>query len=550
MVAFRSISTGHLQRLKQLEKHFSLNETYDVDIAALADILVCSERYVSKLMASFERLGIIRWTSGKGRGHRSKLTLLQGFETSLLTQLERMVCSGSINQAFRIATQFGEVRLFQGRLPNWLGEVQQELKKKNTLMYLVPYVLPEWRPHMAQSARSILLIESVFDTLVRYHPIQQKIIPHIAHQFQYSDKQIRLRIRNDVEMHNGEPLTPELIKTNIEMRRDTPHPYQILFRHLEHIEIDKQWVVFSMSQSDPVFLHLLADSHSAIFDHKASTPVGCGAYQVERLEQQSWSLVRNSRYFGLGGHIERVEFWCSDSQPQASMHVAEQLYSESQSTQPQKIDHSGCTVLQFHHHEKELSAQERAWIVYHSRQFMLASQKEPANSVMNYHQDKGFHLFNHEMQAPTRPVSVEVSQSHITELKPLLDALSKKGVIWNVNIGGQSQATIDMSYDCYVFGDDLAYQYYEWLLCGRVFSQCLPERGKRSLLTFVDMLMQESNNSQEFLDKLYRAEDWLIQNYYYCPLWRNHFTVTRADNLYGTETSDMGVMSLVNMWLE
>ncbi|MCG9628748.1 hypothetical protein L1D34_28485 [Vibrio mediterranei] len=75
-----------------------------------------------------------------------------------------------------------------------------------------------------------------------------------------------------------------------------------------------------------------------------------------------------------------------------------------------------------------------------------------------------------------------------------------------------------VSYDCYVFGDDLEYQYYEWMLCGNVFRQCLSERGKQSLLTFIDMLMQESNNSQEFLNKLYRTEDWLIQNYYYCPL--------------------------------
>ncbi|HHX8674182.1 TPA: SgrR family transcriptional regulator [Vibrio alginolyticus] len=550
MVDFHSISTGHLQRLKQLEKHFSLNETYEVDIAALADILVCSERYVSKLMASFDSFGFIRWDSGKGRGHRSKLTLLKGFEPSLFTQLERMVCSGNINQAYRIATQFGKVRLFQDHLPHWLGEVQQELKKQNTLMYLVPYLLPEWRPFMAQSARSILLIDSIFDTLVRYHPEQQKIIPHLAHQFYYSDKQIRLRIRNDVVMHNGKLLTPRLIKSNIEMRRDTPHPYQILFRHIEHIEIDKQWIVFYMNQCDPVFLHLLADSHSAIFDHRLSTPIGCGAYQLEKLEQQCWSLVRNRRYFGLGGHIERVEFWSSDAQPEASMHVVEQLYSESQLTLPQQTDHSGCTVLQFHHHEKALSAQERAWIVHHSRQFTHGSPKELANSVINCHQDKGFHLFNHEMKAPARPVRIEVAESHITELKPLLDALSKKGVVWQVNSRGESNATSDVSYDCYVFGDDLAYQYYEWMLCGNVFRECLPERGKQSLLTFVDMLMQESNNSQEFLNKLYRAEDWLIQNYYYCPLWWNHFTVTRADNLYGTETNNMGVMSLVNMWFE
>ncbi|MFA0483674.1 SgrR family transcriptional regulator [Vibrio sp. 10N.222.55.B11] len=551
MVGSQLLSTSHLQRLKQLEKHFSCNETYDVDIVTLAEILVCSERYVSKLMAAFESFGLIHWASGQGRGHRSKLTLLKSFEASLLTQLEQMARSGRMNQAFRLATQFGEVRLFQDHIPLWLGDAQQELKKQNTLMYLVPYMLPEWRPHLAQSARSILLIESVFDTLVRYDHVQNDIVPHIAHQFHFSDKQIRLRIRNDIMMHNGEALTPELVKKNIEMRLNTPHPYQILFRHVERIDIDKQWVIFSMRQSDPVLLHLLADSHSAIFDYQASKPIGCGAYRVESLEKQYWSLVRNNHYFGFGGHIERVEFWCSDAQPQTPMHVAELLYCESQPTQPQKVDRSGCTVLQFHHHANALSAQERAWLVHHSRRFTLDSQKRAANSVMDCNQDKGFHLFNHDMKLPSRPVVIEVIDSHMRELQPLLDALSQKGVIWQVCLQGQSQdVAVDVSYDCYVFGDDLTFQYYEWLLCGNVLSLCLPERGKQSLLTFIDMLMQESNDSEEFLHKLYRAEDWLIQNYYYCPLWRNHFTVTRADNLYGTETNNMGVMSLVNMWLE
>ena len=156
MAVLQQLSTSHLQRLKQLEKHFTPNDTYEVDIAALAEILVCSERNVSKLMTSFLELGVIHWVSGKGRGHRSKLTLLKDFELLLLNQLERMVRSGSINQAFRLATQFGTVRLFQDCLPLWLEDAQQELKKQNTLMYLVPYVLPEWRPHLAQSSSSIV----------------------------------------------------------------------------------------------------------------------------------------------------------------------------------------------------------------------------------------------------------------------------------------------------------------------------------------------------------------------------------------------------------
>ncbi|EOG1938704.1 SgrR family transcriptional regulator [Vibrio fluvialis] len=549
MAVLQQLSTSHLQRLKQLEKHFTPNDTYEVDIAALAEILVCSERNVSKLMTSFLELGVIHWVSGKGRGHRSKLTLLKDFELLLLNQLERMVRSGSINQAFRLATQFGTVRLFQDCLPLWLEDAQQELKKQNTLMYLVPYVLPEWRPHLAQSSSSILLIESIFDTLVRYDSAQKKIIPHIAHKVHFDNTLIRLRIRNDVMMHNGYALTPELVKANIEMRRDTAHPYQILYRHLERIDIDGQWVTLIMRQFDPVFLHLLGDSHSAIFDFLSSKPIGCGAYQAESFDKLHWSLVRNRRYFGVGGHIERAEFWCSDAQPQFSMHVAEHRCSESEELDTsQFIDHCGYSVLHFH--VNGLSAPERAWIVHHSRQFILSSHKMAANSVMFCHQDKGFHLFNHEMEMPSRPVRIEAKESHSAELRPLLNALSEKGIQWLVYEREQSQVAVDVSYDCYVFGDDWAFQYYEWLLCGEIFNECLPENAKQSLLVFIDNLMQESNNSEDFLHKLYRAEDWLIQNYYYCPLWHNYFAVTRADNLHGTDTGNMGVMSLVNMWLE
>lgn len=45
---------------------------------------------------------------------------------------------------------------------------------------------------------------------------------------------------------------------------------------------------------------------------------------------------------------------------------------------------------------------------------MLSSQKESANSMMNYHQDEVFHLFNHDMKAPAQPMSIEVSQSHLS----------------------------------------------------------------------------------------------------------------------------------------
>ena len=547
------LSTSHLQLLKQLDNKFIQHVATEIDIAALAEILVCSERNVSKLMVSLEKRGVLSWSPGRGRGHRSKLMLIKNFEGALFEKLEQLTQSGKINQAFLLARQFGYVRLFQERLPLWLDVAQQTLRRQNTLMYLVPYSLPEWRPHKALSIRSILLIESVFDTLLRFDPEQNLMIPYLAHQLSYCDKQIRVRIRENVFLHNGERLTPEMVKANFDMRCETVHPYQILLRHLHSVEVEKQWVIFYLSQYDPVFLHLLADSHSAIFDHNSDTPVGTGAYQVERIEPQHWSLVRNKQYFGFGGHIERAEFWSSDMLPSSAIHVVESCCKEAEPLENKDtIEHSGCTVLQFQHHTNALSIEERSWIVYYSRLYMKNALRCEANSVMHCHQDKGFHLFNCEMKRPSRPIVVEVRECHLEEFQPLRAALEDRGIELIIQDKDELERTnaVDVFYDCYVFGDDLIYQYYEWFLCGDIFTRCLPNGAKKSLLSFIDTLMQESDSSSDFLQKLYRAEDWLIQNYYFCPLWRDHITYHRADNVYGTETSNMGVMSLVNMWLE
>lgn len=547
------LSSSQLKRVKQLESQFSVQIACGVNISRLAELLVCSERNVSKLMTSLQKLGVISWVPGRGRGHHSQFTLLKSFEEALTEQLEQLAQNGNLNQAYRLAEQFGRVGLFQERMPYWLDSARQTLREQNTLMYLVPYDLPEWRPHCALSTRSILLIESVFDTLLRYDSKHQQIYPHLGHQLRLSECQIRVRIRNNITFHNGERLTPEWVQANFEMRRDTVHPYQILFRHLERIDVDGQWVAFVLRQNDPVFLHLLADAHSAIFDFRSEVPQGTGAYAVERLESQHWSLVRNQHYFGLGGEIERAEFWTNEALPAGSMHVTESYLTDGELEQDQEvIEQSGCTVLQFRHHEHALSTAERSWVVYHSRGFLERTSRQAANSVMDCHQDKGFHLFDQTRLKPSRPVVVEVRCVHRAEVKPLLSALQEKGIEVRIHDPDEDVAgsEVDIVYDCYAFGDDLTFQYYEWLLCGDVFARCLSHPAQQSLLSFVDTLMQESEHSQDFLQKLYRAEDWLIQNYHFCPLWRDHVVYQRADNVYGTETGNMGLMSLANMWLE
>ncbi len=178
-------STSHLSRLRQLSKHYqNSQERKPVTIASLAEQLQCSDRNVSKLMVAMESYGWVTWAPGKGRGNVSTLTLLVTFEEALKQALEEWVKAGKINQAHQLAEQFDGELVFQENLPLWLGDAQTELNKQNTLVYIAPYQLPEWRPHQAHSVRSVMLIDSIYNTLLRFDPHSQSILPELAHAFE------------------------------------------------------------------------------------------------------------------------------------------------------------------------------------------------------------------------------------------------------------------------------------------------------------------------------------------------------------------------------
>ncbi|WP_199450055.1 SgrR family transcriptional regulator [Vibrio harveyi] len=546
-------STSHLSRLRQLSRHYQTQERKPVTIASLAEQLQCSDRNVSKLMVAMESYGWVTWAPGKGRGNVSTLTLLVTFEEALTQALEEWVKAGKINQAHQLAEQFDGELVFQENLPLWLGDAQTELNKQNTLVYIAPYQLPEWRPHQAHSVRSVMLIDSIYNTLLRFDPHSQSILPELAHAFENKGDHVRIRLRSDVTFHNGKRLSGTDIKANFERRLNEAHPFSVLFRHLDSINVEGQWVTFYLRQNDPVFLNLLCDKHTAIMDcEQPHKPIGTGPYYAERLESHHWTLKRNPRYFGIGGLIDMAEFW-SLSPCSKVGHAHIQQMQRAIHLDNVGDDHSkqnGCSVLHFFYHKNQLSKQERAWIVHHFRKH--ADQRvELANSLMNEHQDKGFHLFESQMTKPKRPVVIEIRENLKAELAPLIEILSELGVEWTIQSpDDEKRAIADVGYGCYVFGDDRAYQYYEWMLASDAFTRCLSEKEKNSLVQFVDGLMRESEDSHGLLEKLFRAEDWLIQNYHYAPLWREHIVYSQSEELHGAETDRMGVMSLKNMWLE
>ncbi len=89
-----------------------------------------------------------------------------------------------------------------------------------------------------------MLIDSIYNTLLRFDPHSQSILPELAHAFENKGDHVRIRLRSDVTFHNGKRLSGTDIKANFERRLNEAHPFSVLFRHLDSINVEGQWVTF------------------------------------------------------------------------------------------------------------------------------------------------------------------------------------------------------------------------------------------------------------------------------------------------------------------
>ena len=550
------ISQVHLRRLEQLCKHYSLSLANKTDIHTLAEQLHCSERNVAKLMKTLEAIGWIKWKSGRGRGNKSELTILSSFESVLLSILESHCRKGLLSEASQYAEHFGYTDTFRAQLPNWLSEAQNHLKAKNVLITLVPYTLPELHPLWTSRASSRFYIDALFDTLLRYDQETGTIKPHLAHHYEFRDNQLWLHIRPDVYFHNGEKMTAEHVAACLRERVRQSHTYQALYRHIKEVETKNMWVVITMSHAHPIVLRILAEMHSSIYlEHESrSIPYGTGPFVLEAAESCHWSLIKNNHYFALNGFIDKAEFWTSDTAAgRVQGHIVHHGYSAiSRTASVQKPLTTGCEVMEFPFHNQGLSIDEKTWIMHHSREFCHRFSTElasVANSITNHHQDKGVYLYHPTMRIPTRTLRIRLSNCSKVRSKSLVDYLHESGA--DIVIIGEEDTDNDL-YDIelggYVFQDDQVFSYYKWLLCSNVFKTCLSAQQQTTFIGIIDQLLIASESKHDFMNKLYRCEDWLIQQGVYIPLWRDSLSYDIDDSIQGAETDSTGIMSLKKLW--
>jgi len=132
---------------------------------------------------------------------------------------------------------------------------------------------------------------AVYDTLI-YSDNEGVLKPGAAKSWEYSAdaKSLTLKLRDDMEFSDGDPVTSAAVKTTLERTKTTPGPQQSNLSAVASIEApDEHTAVINLSRPDPNLLVALSYGAGAIGDpdtvnepRTALDPIGSGPYTLDR----------------------------------------------------------------------------------------------------------------------------------------------------------------------------------------------------------------------------------------------------------------------------
>lgn len=153
------------------------------------------------------------------------------------------------------------------------------------------------------------VFKMIYDRLVSVDSATFEVHPELATSWEWtSDTVLEIKLRNDVDFHNGDHMTAEDIVWSFQrMQQDDATVTNTMLKGLEKIEaLDEYSVRMTLSAPNVDWMIILAHPSFAILNRNAveadsSTGyyVGTGAFRVETmLANDTTTLIRNDAYWG------------------------------------------------------------------------------------------------------------------------------------------------------------------------------------------------------------------------------------------------------------
>ncbi|MEC0249223.1 ABC transporter substrate-binding protein [Paenibacillus chitinolyticus] len=299
---------------------------FPVTVDELAGIWHCTPRYVKLIVRTLCEQGWIDWQPGRGRGNKSKLTLVLDSDELLLEEVRRRTEQGEVHEAMELMNRFGGPAV-KDRFMDWISEgigfstAGVPDSPQETLCMPVFRSITTLDPGLVYYAFDCHMARQLFNTLVEYDEELQTVIPCIAHSWESSAdaREWTFYLRKNILFHHGRELTAEDVMFTLNRLRHDPGRYDSgwMFRDIERMDApDRKTVVIRLREPNYLFLRFLCTIAAAIVPEDVARrdeaafgemPVGTGPFRVVCRNEGRCVLEAFPAHFRGRAHLDRVE---------------------------------------------------------------------------------------------------------------------------------------------------------------------------------------------------------------------------------------------------
>jgi SgrR family transcriptional regulator len=281
----------------------------------LAKIWFCTERNAKFILTKLIESSWISFASGKGRGHKSRLTFLASLDDAAYGEAITLFRNGQITEGLALATHYGSPNL-KRRLFDWLNDYFGYEKEETSHTIRDIIRIPMFRtfnslnPSKAFFDFDVHLVRQVYDTMVLFDYSEDKAIGKLAHFWESNETKTEwtFYLKKGILFHNSKELTSSDIEYTFSLLLDLNYRQFWLVENIKKIECINPYAIrFLLYRPNELFLPFLSFPALSIIPSGVMEPVGTGPYRVVTYHENQCTLEANAHYFEGRPFVDRIE---------------------------------------------------------------------------------------------------------------------------------------------------------------------------------------------------------------------------------------------------
>lgn len=322
-----------LEKYIELFRHFQkfINEDITTSIEEISGILFCTPRNSKCVLKKLVNLRWINWTSGMGRGNKSKLMFLEQPYNLIMKKCMELVKDGEVKSARNLINDYSDMYInlvsdFNSWIDTLFGyNVEISGNKKLDILRLKIETSPiaiQLDPIEATLRSDRHILRQISDTLLKYNSTTKQFEPSIAFFWEYNEvrQSLYMYLNKGIKFHDGRTLTSkDVVYTFNRFKTSSNNAYRWMLEDLESMQaIDDYMLEFKLKNINKLFLSILCDEHLSILpcpdgknieDKIDKFLIGTGPFKIAKNDGDILILEANNTYFKGRAFLDRIELW-------------------------------------------------------------------------------------------------------------------------------------------------------------------------------------------------------------------------------------------------